>query len=753
MRIFGNALKCIEFMNNLLNRRLTLTIALFLTSFQLIFGQVNGHYYFIENDSIIVSRSNDTLNNPWTGGFNSSQISKIDLNGDAFEDLFVFDRTGNSIIPFIWNPDKESWKYAPEYINDFPKLSYWALLRDYNCDGRKDIFSYVSGGVGVWLNTSQNNELSFEYVTHPYLRATLLGGTVANLYVSKVDIPDINDVDGDGDLDVLTFGIIGNRLEYYQNQSQELGFGCDSLLFEIMNTCWGHFLEDGTNTNVCTLKDTCASGSNVANPKGLAKHSGSTTLSLDLNDDGVKDVLLGDVSFNNVVALYNDNKGVNMNTSFLSQDTAFPNNTTPVDLYVFPATFYEDVDMDGKRDLISSPNTDNGSENYDCIWFYKNYGTNTSPLFSHIENDFLQNESIELGTNAYPILLDYNNDGLLDLFIGNFGYFNKTTHVYKGKVALYENIGSSSNPIFSWVTDDFASISSLGFGSGIYPTFGDVDNDNDLDMIVGDHDGKIHLFLNSSGNLSTMTLSLSNAQMEDDNNNVIDIGYAAKPQLFDLDGDDDLDLIIGEENGNLNFYENMGSTSSYSFRLQTENLGGIDVSEWWTTIGNSAPTFFKNTDGTTQLFVGSANGQIHHYNNIDGNVFGTFTEIDTNIFYFRNTTNSCVAVGWMDNDTLLDMIVGNERGGLSYFKGSNDISLTQEEITPLENKLYPNPVNSSLFIKGETPHHICVYDLNGKVIIQTAYTNILYVEDLIEGIYIIELRYEHRTNRQKFIKR
>jgi hypothetical protein len=586
------------------------------------------------------------------------------------------------------------------------------------------------------------------------LRATLLGGTVANLYVSKVDIPDINDVDGDGDLDVLTFGIIGNRLEYYQNQSAELGYGCDSLIFEIANTCWGHFLEDGTNTNVCTLLDTCDAGSNVNNPKGLAKHSGSTVLSLDLNDDNVRDVLLGDVSFNNIVALYNDSKGINMNTSMISQDTAFPSNTTPVDIHVFPATYYEDIDMDGVKDLIAAPNTDNATENYESIWFYKNYGTNSAPVFSHIENNFLQNETIELGNDAYPVLLDYNNDGLLDLFIGNFGYYDfNDPNSYKGRIALYKNTGTATRPVYEWITDDFASISTLGFASGIYPTFGDIDNDDDIDMIIGDYDGKLHLFLNSSGSMNTMSLSLSMAQMEDDNSTTIDIGYSAKPQLFDIDGDNDLDLIIGEENGNLNLYENLGGASSYSFRLQTETLGDIDVSEWWTTIGNSVPTLFEDASGDIQLFVGSANGQVHHYNNISGNVFGTYTEIDTALSFVSKTTNAAVGVGMLNNDTLLDMIVGNERGGITYYQGSNDISLSAKPFEQKEIKLYPNPTENMLYVQGTTPISYTVFDLNGKRVANGMNSNSINVEFLNQGIYIIELNYEHGDIRQKFIRK
>ena len=57
-------------------------------------------------------------------------------------------------------------------------------------------------------------------------------------------------------------------------------------------------------------------------------------------------------------------------------------------MQVFPGAFYEDVDNDNIKDLVVSPNSDNESENYNSVWYYKNYGTNTLPLFGHIQNDF-----------------------------------------------------------------------------------------------------------------------------------------------------------------------------------------------------------------------------------------------------------------------------------------------------------------------------------------------------------------------------
>ena len=295
-------------------------------------------------NDIIVIENNDTLLNPWTGGLNAVQISKIDLNFDSMEDLFVFDRTGNKVLTYINSGD--SFIYDPSYESKFPAdLRDWVLLRDFNNDNKKDIFCSVSGGIGVWLNTSNVSELSFTLITNPFIFSYQYA-TNTNLYVSVVDIPAIDDIDGDGDLDILSFGVLGSRLEYHKNLSVENGYSQDSLIYELKNACWVHFREDGL-TNTCILYDTCSF--NVSNPESSTnnqytrtdpkRHSGSTILSLDLNNDNVRDIILGDVSFGNFVALYNDNIGVNQNTSFISQDTTFPSNSVPADIYIYPASF------------------------------------------------------------------------------------------------------------------------------------------------------------------------------------------------------------------------------------------------------------------------------------------------------------------------------------------------------------------------------------------------------------------------------
>jgi hypothetical protein len=103
-------------------------------------------------------------------------------------------------------------------------------------------------------------------------------------------------------------------------------------------------------------------------------------------------------------------------------------------------------------------------------------------------------------------------------------------------------------------------------------TFGDVDGDNDDDMIVGDASGNIHLFSNiaSSGSSKPNCFILSNS-----NYLGINVGSNATPQLVDVDRDGQIDLLIGERNGNINYYRNNGN---FTFSFITATMALIKLS-------------------------------------------------------------------------------------------------------------------------------------------------------------------------------
>ena len=713
---------------------------------------------FNQSQDLTVIKSGDTLISSWAGGINSAQISTMDLNNDQLNDVVIFDKSGNKILTFINVIDH--YVYDSQYESFFPTIENWMLLRDYNNDGKKDIFHSVSGGIGVWKNTSSNNNLSFTQVTNPYIFSQQYNFS-SNLYVSKNDIPDINDIDMDGDLDIVTFSILGGNLEYHQNLSVDSGFGTDSLIFELKNACWGHFYEGGL-TNTCTLFDTCLT--NVSSPESpimnisrqdsnQLRHAGSTVLSLDLNNDNVRDILLGDVSFSNIVALYNDNKGVNMNTSFVNQDTLFPNNSIPVDLYLYPGTFYEDVNFDGVKDLLASPGTDNDTEDKESVWCYENTGSNNAPSFNLSSKNMFQNEMLDFGKSSSPVLIDLNNDGLKDLMFGYLGEFDLSSlNHYKSAISVYLNTGTSQNPKFEWLTDDFQNLSSLINNIDLYPAMADLDNDGDLDAIIGDYSGHIHLLTNGSSNPGAINLTMTQPQMQDDQGSPIDVGYCAKPVLFDLDMDNDLDLIIGEATGTLTFYENTGSVNSPIFSLVSEEFGGVDVTEWWTNIGSSVPNF-KYINNELTLFVGSERGALFMYDSITDNLDGNFNLIDSNVSNLSVGPHISPALGYINNDTIIDLILGSRRGGASLFFGS--IDSTTNSVTEIQKEkilFSPNPTKGQINCSYKETFSYKLFNQDGRLVETGMSKENINVSHLSDGIYYISIFNDSINNTLKIVK-
>jgi len=738
----------------------------------LFFIEVHSQIGFNRTDSITVLKINgDTLKNPWVGGFNSVQFSEIDLNLDGINDLFVFDRDGNKISTFINEgiPNQASYRYDPSYISSFPKgFANWVLLRDYNCDGKMDIMSYFSGGIKAYKNNS-TTQLSFvldvDFIQTNYNPDGPLPSFI-NLFISPTDIPAIDDIDGDGDLDVLTFGILGSYVEYHKNLSMENYGTCDSLEFEYSNKCWGFFHENSSNNSV-TIYDTCSWNINTPQkPTGGNKHSGSTLFTLDVDGNNSKDLVLGDVSFNNFTMLTNSDTSPNLNkSSITAQDTLFPKNnnaTTATDIEIFPAGFYLDVNNDNIKDLIAAPNCNSGCKNNNNVWYYNNSNATNNPDFNLTTDAFLQEGMIEIGEGAHPVFFDYNADGLTDIIVGNYGEFDSSLgHLYKAGLWLYKNIGTANSPSYQLITKDYAGISTINLDIlssrptlGLHPTFKDLDGDNDLDMILGDYNGRIHYFTNTAGTGNTAVFSITTPNYLN-----IDVGNNATPLLHDLNKDGLIDLIIGKKTGFFSYYKNTGTTSIPNFSLITDSLGKAVTMRVFDFDGNSCP-FIIDSVGTTLLFSGSSNGSIYKFGNIDSNLTGTFS-VDSVFHNIWEGINSVVSIADINNDSKLDMLVGNQSGGVAYYKGNTTIFISSiANLTIDEFNLYPNPTNGLINIDLGTNDlknaTLKVISLLGKVIynkrVATQKTTI-NLNNYNKGIYLVQFSNQRGSKAYKIIKK
>lgn len=725
----------------------------YLLFFQILLTQVAFAQMTLNRDTSLKFQENGVeFTSALAGGINSGQFSNIDLDLDGIMDIVVFDKAGNKLSPFINN--NGTFIYTPKYRENFPAINDWVILADYNCDGKNDIFTYATGGAGasIYKNTSIT-ELSFELTTPvdtngiSVLRSQQ-GGWYGNIYISSVDIPAIADIDYDGDLDILTFSILGGFIEYHKNLSMETYGHCDSLNYELSESCWGLFYE-GLNSYILNCPN-CQCPQILPSNISKQKHAGSTLLAIDIDNDNDKDLVLGDVSYNNLNILING--GDNQNANMITVDSVFPQNytnTIPAEIHVFPASYYLDVTNDGIKDLIVTTNSQNNSENFESCWLYKNTGQNTLPNFNFVEKDFLQADMIDLGRSAFPTFYDYNNDGLQDLIIGNYGYHDANNSP-SASLALFENTGNDSVPEYTLIDRDWLDLSTINLNIqlnipalNLSPTFGDLDGDNNKDLIIGDADGKLHLFSNIGG--GNFLLSSPNYQN-------IDVGQFAHPQLIDVNRDGLTDLIVGEQDGTINFLPNSGSINNAVFDTTITHWGGIDVDQSFISNGFSNPTLYDSS-GIFQLFVGSFSGSIYQFTNIDNNLTGQFTTVNSTAANIWDGGTSSIAVADINNDNQADMIIGNISGGISYFTSDSLIADTTTVIVNLDNRkntrfsIFPNPTKGNITITSDYKGTIQIFNILGELIYTAIKQNNelnINTSSLAKGIYIIEL------NRRKY---
>jgi len=715
---------------------------------------VNAQFIFDYYDSIKVIKGTDTISQPWTGGINHSQVSTIDFNFDGQEDLFLFDRSSNKITLFLkeFNGTDNYYRFELNAQSHFPEdLKYRVKLVDFNNDGKKDIFAYSFGGVKVYKNLGTPTDgLLWSLYKDPLVFDN--GGVFNSIYVSSDEIPAYIDVDSDGDIDILTFHSSIGRVEWYKNLSMENYGNADSLEFVLQEPCWGDFSESGSGNLINLDSQQAPCGTiNMSNDTQLdrnLRHAAGTILALDINDSGLKDLVIGDVGFNSLTLLINGGSSPSDNAFMISQDQNFPSNTTPVNISTFPAAFYEDADHDGIKDLLVGTNANGVSENTESLWFYTNNGTNNNPNFSFVQKDFLQYDMIENGKGSKPTFVDVNNDGIQDLLVSNYFNYNESGP-NQTKTQYFLNTGTDENPIYRLLLDNWGNFANSGLGLNASPTFGDLDDDGDLDMVVGYQNGKLFFYENTGGT-GTMNFSTLPIQLTDFIGDDILVSGSAYPQLFDLNNDGLLDLVIGQSQEGIHYFENVGVPNSYDFSLVTENLGNVQLITPDFTQATSTPNFIRKND-TTYLFVGNRSGTIHLYDNIDGNIQDgdNFNLINDNYLGLDVGEYSAPGITPLGNSEDFLLLVGGDLGGLLAFKTTDSSSLSINEINypDVTVSVYPNPSETGVFnLKVENTNEKLFYEvieITGRKVIEKSEfykSTTVNIMNNSRGIYVLLVR-------------
>lgn len=712
------------------------------------------------NIDVIVNGA--VLKNPWVGGLDLPQFSPIDINQDGKDDIAIFDKKANKFLMFLGDGNA-NFKHAPQYDAIFPEVINTAFFRDYNCDGLADIFTNADGlsGFKVYQQYIDTNGIpQFELVKS--ILTYEQNGFNINIAKYNEDIAAIEDIDGDGDLDILVMDFsFGSTVVWYKNLSVESGFGCDSLIFEEETFCWGNFRESFINSDV-ELDFCCEGGCKPIMHNSTPRHIGTTLTAIDPDEDGTFDLLIGDIDAS--IITYLSNGGSSTSANMVAKDTIFPSYNTTVSIPAFPAGYYLDVTGDGKKDLLFAPNSKTTHLNTNNVHLYENTG-DSSNRFNFVQNDFLVSQMIDFGSFGHATFFDHNGDGLLDLIVSNgFKYLNVGNS--EGSMYYYENTGTAENPEFTFITDNYAGVKNLGL-EFIRPTFGDIDGDGDLDMIIGDINGYIHLFLNTAGAGNTANFTLSQLQYKG-----IDVGSFCHPFLVDLDENGLLDLVIGraESKGEVMYFKNIGTASvaDFSSTPTNEALGNIDVSEPGWLLGFSSPFVSEpDSSGNRYLYSGSDIGNIFIYLiNTDSLESGSFELISDQLLEVKSGIRTTITLVDINNDGATDYFMGNSRGGVNFYSDViTDSTIVFVDSTVvnaisymevLNFNMYPNPANNLLTIETENEgkYDIQIFDLLGKIIVKQSFiggSTTINVSNLPKGLYVVNLKYKNYSKHKKLI--
>jgi Secretion system C-terminal sorting domain/FG-GAP-like repeat len=670
----------------------------------------------------------------WCGGFNTPTFSIADLNRDGLPDLVVYER-GNSLRTFInvGSVGNPSFVYNASFERNFPAIKNYLVLADYDKDGVPDLFHRGDDGFAVYRGYyNAENELCFSFYRNLWYPS---GSVMLNAYTNPGETPAIVDVDGDGDLDFIAFNITGGSVNCYLNMQVENHLPNDSISVVLADQCWGKFFQVYERkhqlANDTAVTSICMGARPRSSDTARRPTDGSNALCLfDWDGDGDYDYLDGNAYYSEMTFLQNGRIPLNPSgaDSMVGQDTMFqstlityatssltqPLSGRQIEIRTYPAASNVDVDDDGNKDLLISPNYFN-TENYKCVWFYKNYTTPGNPDWRFQSDTFLIDRTIDLGSSAYPALFDYDKDGKPDLIVGSAGYFQASTGTMRSRLSYYNNTSASGSPSLTLQTTDFLNIDSFGF-AGAAPAFGDIDGDGISDMVIGHTNGTLSYFKNMATSESVVPdWQLSQLVLTDENGDTINTGGYAAPFIYDLDKDGKKDLLIGNYDGYLEYYRNVATTpGSIKLELVNTDIGGVDVDPT-RFFGKYSTPFVGPIDATDSdyLMLGSGSGNIYRYTGFQsGDTTASYAMLDAQYSYIdsayliyneggygvNDLLQSSVAVGHLAADSNWYMVVGLSTGGLKLFKWEKPVVLSTGGVQSGSGsmKVYPNPANDVL---------------------------------------------------------
>jgi len=551
---------------------------------------------------------------PFVGGLDVPRPQFVDIDADGDLDLFLqefsnalwfFENTGSAAAPrYEWKTDR---------FQDLD-IGEWFRFIDLDADGRIDLLteSLVSH-IRHYKNTGTPKAAALTLV------GELRDGAGAPMFMDRQNIPTLGDLDCDGRLDMLV-GRVEGVVDLYEAVAK------GAAQFDLVAERY--------------------EGIEIIGGVGMptARH-GANALSLgDFDRDGDLDIFWGDF-FEPAVLLIENVGSTCSNPSFQSPPVSLPfADGSRTSGYNAPAP----VDVDGDGDLDFLMGVIGGAFNpirtgEDNFYFWERTAKDAFVLRTRRYLDGLDH-----GSDGAPAFADIDADGDLDMFVGS--KIDARTNSYPS-LQLYRNDGTRTQPRFRAMEPIY-----LADAYNLTPAVGDLDDDGDVDLLVGTWNQDL-LFVRNQGTPQVPKW-------------VVDAAATIKPPrashvapaLADLDSDGDLDLIIGQANGTLMYYRNTGNRRAPRFELISERFGDIKVGR------RSTPTVIDvDGDGLLDLVIGHEDrGPLAIARNVGTRRDPTFALVEP--MDLPLPPISAPAFVDLDGDGVKDMVVGTTSGGLRYYR-------------------------------------------------------------------------------------